>query len=502
MELIKVSMSDSVNERGQWKNQSTFILAAIGSAVGLGSIWRFPFICARNGGGAFLIAYVIAMLVVGMPILIAELSSGHKIKGSICKVFVSVNPKFEILGWFVLAIAFVIISYYVVIMGWTCKYLVDAFTLKWGADTCSFFRQTTLGLSKDPSAMWQVRWDLLSFLVVAWITIMTCIWRGPDSIGKIIHASIYIPAVILVIMVVRGVTLQGSLVGLSYYLRPDFIKLASLGIWLDAFTQAFFSLGTGLGVMYAYGSYLPDRANIVGNAIIITVSTTLVAFLGGLAVFGSLGFLAIQSGTEMTAIINQGGAGLAFVSYPAIINSLPVFKKTFGVLFFTMLLVLSLNSAFSMVEAVASSLRDKFGWSHEKSNLTVSTASFMFGILFITRGGYAWLDYFDYFSSSIGIATACIFNCLVIGWFLDANKLIDHVILMPGPNLGITWSTLCKFVIFGLLIVTVVHEIIYGSRSFTQECPEFMNYVTAIVFGLFAIIATIISNLGKKHCTF
>ncbi|MCP4747336.1 MAG: sodium-dependent transporter [Desulfobacteraceae bacterium] len=466
--------------RGQWGSRSSFVLAAIGSAIGLGNIWRFPYICANNGGGAFLVAFLVALITAGIPILIMELSTGHKFQKAASGSLGSISKKYEWLGWAIVGIGFVITTYYAAVMSWSFKYLWDAFTLAWGENTKDFFFNDTLGISSGPFDFGGMKTPLIIGLVLTWVSIVACIWKGPETVGKVVYATVAIPWIILVVLVIRGVTLEGAHAGLNYYLTPDFSKLMNPKVWLAAYTQVFFSLSIGFSIMFAYGSYLPRKTHMVSDAYIVAISDSLTAIMGGFAVFGALGYLSGQTGTPVTEL-NTAGPGLAFVVYPTIINELPMLNKLFGVLFFFMLLTLGIDSAFSLVEGVTSAVKDKFGWSHRRTNLTVAVFGFFCGFLFISGAGLYWLDIIDYFMNFFGLAIACLIECYVIGWVYSTVKLKEHINSLPGMKIGGIWEIMIKLVAPIILVVLLGWEIIARINAPYENYPRLAEGLGALV---------------------
>ena len=360
-------------------------------------------------------------------------------------------------------------------MSWAFSYLWDAFSLGWGENTSDFFFKDTLGLTSGPFDFGGIKPSLFIGLVLTWVSIVACIWKGPETVGKVVYATVLIPWIILIVLVIRGVTLDGAGIGLVYYLKPTFSKLLSGSVWLAAYTQVFFSLSIGFAIMFAYGSYLPQKTdNLVTNAYIVAIGDSLTALVGGLAVFGALGYLSNQTGTPVGEL-KASGPGLAFVVYPTIINKLPVLNVPFGIMFFLMLLTLGIDSAFSLVEAVTSGIRDKFGWSHRKANITVSSVAFAFGLLFISGAGLYWLDIIDYFMNFFGLALACLIECIVIGWIMKATTVMAHVNAMPGMKIGKTWEIMIRYVapliLFALLVTEVAARVKapYGGYSRSAE---------------------------------
>ncbi|HHE64692.1 MAG TPA: sodium-dependent transporter, partial [Bacteroidetes bacterium] len=376
--------------REHWSSRKAFILAAIGSAIGLGNIWRFPFKCYENGGGAFLVAYIIALLTAGIPLIIMELSMGHRYKLAAPLSFRKIGKKFEWLGWWAVFVGFMITTYYAVVMAWGLNYSVFSITQSWGEDTSGFFYNHFLGLTSSPLDFGNIQFPIIIALVISWMLIVAAIWKGAKTVSKVVYFTVFLPWLLLIIFVIRGVTLPGAIEGLTFYLQPHFEKLLDPSVWIAAYGQVFFSLSIGFGIMIAYASFLPKNSGIINSALIIALSDGATAFIGGFAVFGTLGYYAGIEGVAVETVL-KGGPGLAFVTYPAIINMLPL-SKIFGILFFLMLLTLAIDSAFSLVEAIASALRDKFGWNYKKSNILVAIVAFLIGIIFTTGAGLFWLD--------------------------------------------------------------------------------------------------------------
>ncbi|RKY95930.1 MAG: sodium-dependent transporter, partial [Candidatus Hydrothermota bacterium] len=357
-----------------WESRRAFVLASIGSAIGLGNVWRFPYICYKFGGGAFLFAYVIALVLIGIPLLALEFTIGYKLKGSAPYSFGKLRynlvgyeeneermrrkGKFEWIGWFALLVSFGIVTYYAVIMGWATNYLIYSFKLSWGSDPRSFFYQHVLGLTDGIFHFGKIQWPIVAGLAVSWIWIVLSIWKGAKTVGKVVYVTVVLPWFLLLIFVIRGLTLPGAMEGVKYYLTPRFEFLLNPALWHAAISQVFFSLSVGFGIMIAYASFLPPGSDVLNNAFLVAFSDAATAYVSGFAVFSALGYYARMLGTTVDKVM-KSGPELAFVTYPTIINHLPL-APLFGILFFLMLLTLAVDSAFSMVEGGAAALIDKF----------------------------------------------------------------------------------------------------------------------------------------------
>ena len=258
-----------MKEREHWKNRSVFIMAAIGSAIGLGNLWRFPYIAAQNGGGAFLVPFFIALVTAGIPIMIIEYGLGIRSQASANIALGSIKPVFRYFGWMAILGAFVINIYYCVVMSWTWVHLFDIGSLtEWAKDIESsgnHFFTKTLGLTKKPFDSFKIQWPLLAGLAATWVAIWAIIKGGLGRVGKVLIYTVPLPVVLILILVVRGLTLEGAATGLNYYLSPDWSKLANPQVWLAAYGQIFFSLSVGFGTMIAYASFIRRRAIAAEN---------------------------------------------------------------------------------------------------------------------------------------------------------------------------------------------------------------------------------------------
>ena len=259
--------------RERWDSRGAFIMAAIGSAIGLGNVWRFPFIVGQNGGGAFFIPYFVALLTAGVPLMIVEYALGVKYQGSAAKSFRKIGKGWEWIGWWGLMVGTTISIYYCVIMSWSWMYLYHAVVdgifgngVPWQGIESDYFRDIIQERSGGPDETGVLLpWVILG-LAVTWLCIWWIIHKGVKRVGKIVMLTVPLPVLILGVLFVRGITLEGSAEGIAYYLTPDFEALTRPKVWLAAYGQIFFSLSLGFGILIAYASYLPRRSDITNNA--------------------------------------------------------------------------------------------------------------------------------------------------------------------------------------------------------------------------------------------
>lgn len=466
--------------RPQWRSRMGFILAAIGSAIGLGNIWRFSYLCHKNGGGAFLIPYAIALFIVGIPLMILELGLGHKMRGSSPMAFAKIGRKWEWGGWWAVTCAmYGIMLYYSVVIAWCLSYVFFSFNLSWGADANAFFFQDFLQLSGSPFELGNIRSPILVALMVvwflSWLIVFFGVQKGVERANKIFMPMLLI---LTTILVVWSLSLKGAMQGVMVYLTPDFSKLSDPQIWIDAFSQIFFTLSLAFGIMIVYASYLPRKVNLVRDANIICVSNCLFSFFAGFAVFGTLGYMAQATGQPIDAVVKES-IGLAFVAYPQAISLMPAFAQLFGVLFFGSLVVAGLSSAISLIEAFSSAIVDKFHYDRGAVVTTVCLIGFAGSIIFTARSGLFWVDIVDHFITHYGLVLVGILECLLVGWILGAKKLRAHMDHAGGSRLTWWWDVSVKFVIPIVLGGLLINDL----KSEVAQAYEGYSWIAIITIG-------------------
>lgn len=445
-----------------WDNRTAFILAAIGSAIGLGNIWRFPYIAYKYGGGAFLIPYLVALVTAGIPLLILEFAIGHKMRQSAPGAFYKARKNTEWIGWFALLVGFGIVCYYAVIMAWSGRYLIASFTQAWGTAPVaveSFFFNKILGLTSGPFQLGKVAWPLLAILAVAWVWVILSIWKGAKTVSKVVWVTVILPWVILLVFLVRGVTLPGAAEGLRYFLTPNLAALSNPEVWHAAYSQIFFSLTVGFGVMIAYASFLPRKSDVVNNAIIIGLADAGTAFAGGIVVFSTLGYYAGVTGQPVADVVTSG-PGLAFVTYPMIINKLPL-SPVFGVLFFLMLLTLAVDSAFSLVEGGAAGILDRFKKAKRWVVLIgMAVVAFIVGIIYVTGAGLYWLDIVDHFMNNFGLFLVALLECFVVAWIWRSHHLRRYCNLRSEVKVGRLWEGMVQWFVPAVTLLILAFTVV------------------------------------------
>ena len=405
-------------QREQWGSKLGFILAAAGSAVGLGNIWRFPYITGQNGGAAFVLIYAAIVFIIGFSVMLAEMAIGRKAQLNAVGSFEKLKGGFwPIVGWMGVAAGFIILSFYCVIGGWTIKYTIFSFSGLMDAATAGKAGDVFGGFVTNTTqvVIYQAIFMLATIFIVA-----KGIGEGIERYCKFLMPALF---VILIVLIVRSVTLPGAEKGLAFYLKPDFSKLSggSLGAALG---QAFFSLSLGMGCMITYGSYVDRKTALPSSAIQVCFIDTMVAFLAGLVIFPAVFAFGVDAGA---------GPGLTFVTLPG------VFAKMTGgmiwsALFFILLFIAALTSSISLLEVVCAYFIDK-GWPRAKAAWVLGIVIFAIGVpsaISLTGGlkvaGKDFLDAMDFISSNVLLPLGGVFISLFVGWFwtADARKEVSN----------------------------------------------------------------------------
>ncbi|MEO0293918.1 MAG: sodium-dependent transporter [candidate division WOR-3 bacterium] len=490
-------------KRERWGSRASFLFAVIGSTVGLGNVWRFPYITYENGGGAFLIPYLVALITAGIPLMILEYYVGHFTQSSPPLAFKKVWHRSEWIGWFAILIIFFLSTYYCTIMGWCFNYLYHSFTLRWGntaQSVSSFFNNSVLQLSKSPSILGGIRWPIVFGLAAVWIWIYLSLFKGIETLGKIVYFTVIIPWVIIVVMVVRGLTLPGALEGIKFYLTPKFPALLNPKVWLAAYGQVFFTLSLAMGTLIVYASYLHEEADITANAYITSVADTLTAFVAGFAVFSTLGYLAQATGVTIKDVVTSG-IGLAFVTYPTAISLLPVGAQFFGALFFLLLLTLGIDSAFSMVEPVVESIVDKWGKKKKYVLPIICFLGFLFGFPFATKAGLYWIDIVDHFITNYGITLVGLCECILIGYVLGAKKAREYINRVSEKKIGKWWDIFIMIItptFLGISFVMQLFKLLFGIIVKKEGYGGYEPWTTYLAIGFILILIISSIFLAKR----
>lgn len=406
-------------ERSSFSGGIGFVLAAAGSAVGLGNLWRFPYLAAQYGGGIFILVYLVLAVTFGFSLLTMEIAIGRRTKKSAVVAYKKLHKKFGFLGYLAAAVPIIILPYYCVIGGWVLKYTVTFIgggAAKASGD--SYFSDFT-GSTYAPLIFFAV------FLIATTVVILGGVQKGIERVSKILMPLLLLITVGVSIYVLL---MPNSGAGLRYYLLPDFSKF-SLKTICAAMGQLFFSMSLAMGIMVSYGSYVKDDVNLVSSVNQIEIFDTVVAFLAGLMIVPAVYVFSGEAG------LSTGGAGLMFMTLPKVFASMP-FGGVIGTCFFVLVLFAALTSSISVMEAIVSMMMDRIKISRKKACLIVFAFSLLLGIpsslghgiwSHIKLLGMDFLTFFDYVSNSLLMPLVALISCIMIGWVVGTRTIEDEV---------------------------------------------------------------------------
>jgi len=405
-------------ERGSFSGSIGFVLAAAGSAVGLGNLWRFPSLAAKYGGGIFILVYLVLVVTFGFSLLTLEIALGRKTKTSSIHAYTKLHKKFGWLGYLSALIPIIILPYYSVIGGWVIKYMSVFVTGQGTAAAEDGYFGGFIGASASPIIMFWI------FLTLTMVVVLGGVQKGVE------RASTFLMPILLVLIIgicVYVVTLPGTLEGVKYYLLPDFSKFSFKTV-CGAMGQLFYSMSIAMGIMVAYGSYVKDDVNLGKSVNHIEIFDTAVAFLSGLMIIPAVYMFQPES-------VEKGGAGLMFQVLPKVFLDMP-FGNLVGAVFFVLVLFAALTSSISLMEAIAAIFMDKFKLSRTKAVIIIYVISFLLGIpsslghgvwAHIQPLGLSFLDFFDYISNNVFMPIVALGSCILIGWFVGTKVIVDEV---------------------------------------------------------------------------
>jgi NSS family neurotransmitter:Na+ symporter len=345
-----------------------------------------------------------------------------------------------------------------------------------------FFYQTFLGLTENPGVWGDFRWPIVGALAFSWAMIFFILHKGVRRVGKVVIYTVTIPWICLIILVIRGLTLPGAVEGLNYYLTPNFSALLNGEVWFGAFSQIAFTLGLGMGIMFAYGSYIPKDSDITNNAMITSFANCATSFFAGFAVFSIIGFLAQSLGVSVQAV-TESGIALTFITFPTAISMMPFIPQIIGIVLFLCIWMLGIDSAFSISEAMITGIVDKFRISKAKATAMICIISFVVGTFLFCRGsGLYWLDMIDRAVAFYGLLLAGLVECIIIGWVFGADKVREHVNSVSDLKIGKWFDWLIKIVV----PVGLAYVIAWGLKS---DIPVYGGYpVWASTIGVWGVL--------------
>ncbi|XP_060075999.1 sodium- and chloride-dependent GABA transporter ine-like [Ylistrum balloti] len=538
-----------VANRETWSKKLEFLLAAIGYSVGLGNVWRFPYLCFQSGGGAFLFPFFLMLILCGVPLLYMELTVGQYTQQGPVGALAKICPLFKGAGLATVVISFLFTTYYNVIITWSFYYLFSSFTgelpwshcgHEWNSPLCwdgskaqamlknvtsnnstvlrnsteavkpngtvspteDFFESKMLRKSSGIEEMGMLNWDLSLILLLCWIIVYFCIWKGPKGTGKVVYFTATFPFLVLIILLVRGVTLPGSWNGIMYFIWPKWELLADPKVWVYAAAQNFNSLGIAFGGIITMSSYNKFNNNIMKDVLTIAVVDAVTCLLAGFAIFATLGYLAENQQTDVTSVIKQG-PGLVFIIYPEAFTTMPV-PQLFSIVFFFMLICLGIDSQFASVEVIVTTLNDHFGkqvkkYLKRKEVLVfiVCAFSFLCGLPNVAQGGLYFFSLLDHYAAAVSLMYLAFFEVIAITWIYGANRLSNNVKEMNGsrPN---RFFTFCWYFVSPILIFVIWLFSMVMYKPFQLANYTYPVWASALGW-FFALLSVICVPLGMIH---
>ena len=482
-----------MSRENQWGSKSSFVLAMIGSAVGLGNIWRYPYVLYSSGGGAFFIPYIIAILLMGIPVLILEYGIGLKFKSSFAKTITKIDSRWQFLGWLIPVSLIMVMIYYSSILGIDLIYIFLSFFKGWGADPGVYFSNTLTQASSS-------YWGLLNFIPVIaisllfiWILVWFISHRDLETgLGRISKILVPLLFVIMIIMVIFSVTLPGSFIGLSKLYAPDWSLLTNFDVWMLAFGQIIFSLNIGLSGTVTFASYLKEDIDLISNTFIIAIANSIFENIAAIGVFSILGFMSLQTSTPVESIINQG-TGLIFVVYPTILNILGQWAYIIGPLFFIIIFIAGITSILSMIEPLSFSLQNKFTISRRKTATILCVIGGASSLIYATAFGGTLLEYVDSYINQISGLFCIVLECILFTWIFKAENLIDFLNSNSKYiKIGKGWVFIVKYILPLFILIIWI-----GGMSNVISSYSFDKLIITISVVVLIFVICLILTLKK-----
>nr|XP_018904109.1 PREDICTED: sodium-dependent noradrenaline transporter-like [Bemisia tabaci]XP_018904110.1 PREDICTED: sodium-dependent noradrenaline transporter-like [Bemisia tabaci] len=503
----KVGSNGGPDGRETWESNADFLLSIIGFAVDLANVWRFPYLCYKNGGGAFLVPYTLMLVFGALPLFYMELSLGQYSRQGPISVW-RICPLFKGVGFCAVLVAFYVSFYYNVIIGWSLYFLVASATPElpwlrcnntWNTASCvdphnttarhnytsallphsaasEYFHRAVLEmqLSSGLDQIGYPKWQLVLCVLCVYCMLYLSLFKGVKASGKVVWITATMPYVVLAILLVRGLMLPGALQGIVYYLKPEVSKLRDTQVWIDAAIQIFYSVGAGFGVHLSYASYNSFHNNCYRSCLVTTAVNCFTSFFSGLVIFTYLGFMSFRQGIPISSVATEG-PGLVFQVYPEAVATLPG-SQIWAMLFFFMLIMLGLDSAMGGMECVITGIMDEFF--HDKRRerarevfaFCAILVSFLVAIVNVTPGGIYVFHLFDNYCAGISLLCSALFEAIAVSWFYGLEKFSQDIEDMIGSKPGLYWRICWKFISPSFIIGVVMFDL------FDHKSLEYNNY--------------------------
>ncbi|XP_038564710.1 sodium- and chloride-dependent GABA transporter 2-like [Micropterus salmoides] len=514
--------------RGYWGTKAEFILTVMGAIIGPGNVWRFPYLCYRNGGGVFLIPYILFMFTCGVPLFFLETALGQYTNEGGITCWRKICPLFQGIGYASHLIIIFSATSYIIIIVWAFFYLFSSFSGDlpwatcghyWNTDSCfdfippnlsismtsrlnttlpvvEFWQRRVLKISGGIEEVGSLRWELVLCLILTWVICYFCVWKGIKSTGKAAIFTATFPFIMLLVLFIRGVTLPGAMDGIIYYLYPDITRLSDPQVWMDAGTQIFFSYAVGFGFLTSLGSYNTYNNDCYRDCFYLCLLNSATSLFAGFAIFSVLGFMTYEQGVDISEVA-ESGPGLAFIVYPRAVAMMPM-PRVWSVCFFVMIILLGLDSQFVGLECLMTSLVDLFptylrqGYRRELLLLAICSLCCLLGLSLVTEGGMYLLQLLDHHvCSGTTLLLLSLCQSVSIAWVYGADRFYGNIVDMigyrPYPLMKYCWCYITPLLCFGTFIFSIVR---YSPLKFSNT---YVYPLWANILGWF--IATISLSL-------
>lgn len=448
------------SNRSSFSGRIGFVLAAAGSAVGLGNIWRFPYLAAKYGGGMFLLVYLILAVTFGFALTVGEIALGRKSGLSAIGAFEKLNKKYSFIGYLASLVPIIILPYYSVIGGWVTKYLTVFASGQAKLAASDLYFSQFIGEKFEP-----IFW-LALFILTTSIVVYLGVEKGVEKVSKMLMPLLVI---LTVGIAIYSVTLPGAWEGFLYYITPNF-KHFTITTIVGAMGQLFYSMSLAMGIMITYGSYMKKEVNLEESVTQIEFFDTGIAFFAGMMIIPAVFAF---SGGDASAI--NAGPGLMFITLPKVFQSMP-FGSVLGTLFFILVLFAALTSAISLMETIVSIFCDKFHWNRKVAVIVVTIftivmalpSSLGFGLLSAIQPlGMSFLDFFDFISNSILMPIVALLTCIFIGYIIKPKAIVDEVIMSSKFKRKNLFIVMIKYIAPVFILIILVSSILNALGIFT-----------------------------------
>ncbi|XP_055597078.1 sodium-dependent nutrient amino acid transporter 1-like [Uranotaenia lowii] len=500
--------------RDKWGKDVEFMLSCIAYSVGFGNVWKFPYTALKNGGGAFLIPYLVVLFIVGRPIYYLEMVMGQFSSRGCVKVY-DLSPAMKGIGIGQSVAMFIVMTYYTPILAITFRYLVGSFSavLPWAkcdptwpncidSDFAGHATSNTTNPPKASAELYFVNtvmhknnslydglglpdWRLALCLLFSWLCVAIILIKGIKSSGKASYFLALFPYVIILILLVHACTLKGAFDGILYFLTPQWDQLLNVTVWYEAVTQCFFSLSVCFGGIIAYSSFNNFSNNVYKDAIIISWLDTFTSIIAGCIVFGVIGNLAYVTEQKDIQQVVKSGAGLTFMTYPDAIAKFDWVPQLFSALFFLMLFIVGLGSNLGVTTSIVTAIRDQCPWLKNWQVVSVvGAAGYLFGLLYLTPGGLDFLDIMDYYGAKYVTLTLAVFEIVTFAWIYGVDQICRDIKFMLNIETSlfwrICWGVVTPLVTFLILLLSFIDYKLFDVPS-GYNILGWVIYVVAVL---------------------